>query len=262
MIFPMLVLKIYAQYEPGARQIAMANATVAWSDDLFTLYTNPAGLRRICGLSAAAFYSPSPFGMKELSNSAAIVAWQGNIVNIAAGYMRYGFDLYNESAFSMAFAVSPAYNFYSGLSVNYHHLKIQNYGTDGTVVINIGAQYFILNRLSAGFCIDNVTRASFGNSKDQVPVSIDAGMAFMPADGFTICAAAQKELKMPATIKAGAEWQIVRQFHFRYGVSAQPERYTAGAGIAYGIFRADYAVFTHPDLGLTHQFDIIINFDN
>lgn len=55
-------------------------------------------------------------------------------------------------------------------------------------------------------------------------------------------------------------YDIVEYFSVRTGFSNEPSSFTAGIGINYTLFSLDYAVFTHPDLGLTHQAGIIISF--
>lgn len=47
----------------------------------------------------------------------------------------------------------------------------------------------------------------------------------------------------------------------RIGVSSEPDTYSGGFGIVYNFIQADYAVSSHPDLGLTHQFGLIVRFN-
>ena len=57
-----------AQYNPGARQISLANSDVALANDVFTLFNNPAGLSQINWREVGIYYSPAPFGLTELAN--------------------------------------------------------------------------------------------------------------------------------------------------------------------------------------------------
>ena len=50
----------FPQYNPGARQISLANSDVALANDVFTLFSNPAGLSQINWREVGIYYSPAP----------------------------------------------------------------------------------------------------------------------------------------------------------------------------------------------------------
>ena len=59
---------ILSQYSPGAKQISLANSDVALSNDVFTIFSNPAGLAQLNWREVGVYYSPAPFGLSELAN--------------------------------------------------------------------------------------------------------------------------------------------------------------------------------------------------
>ncbi len=59
LIFLVVTSVMQGQIEPGARQIAMANSTVALANDVFAIFQNPAGLAGIRFRELGLFYSPA-----------------------------------------------------------------------------------------------------------------------------------------------------------------------------------------------------------
>jgi hypothetical protein len=46
----------------------------------------------------------------------------------------------------------------------------------------------------------------------------------------------------------------------RFGAHNEPNIYSGGFGVIYQFLQFDYAVTSHPDLDLTHQFGLILRF--
>src|SRR5664279_2159419 len=82
------------QMNPGAKQIAMANSDVALSDDVFSLFNNPAGLAQLNWRELGLYYSPAPFGLKELANGYIAYTEPLGFGSVGIGAMTYGCLLY------------------------------------------------------------------------------------------------------------------------------------------------------------------------
>jgi len=138
--FVLLIVPIIcsAQISPGGRQIALAHSDVALSNDVFAIYNNPAGLSAITFREAGIFYSPSPFGMDELANAYASYNEPFSFGSIAAGFMTYGFDLYKEHKFALAFSSKIYPGFLFGITALYQTVAIENYGDDNAITFNMG----------------------------------------------------------------------------------------------------------------------------
>ena len=93
-----------AQENPGARQIALSNSGVALSNDVFSIFNNPAGSAQMNWTEVGFYYSPSPFGIKELSHGFAAFHQPVKFGSISAGFMSYGFELYKENKLAISFA--------------------------------------------------------------------------------------------------------------------------------------------------------------
>ena len=255
-----LTLSAYSQYNPGAKQISLSNSDVALSNDVFCLFNNPAGLSQMDWREVGVYYSPAPFGLTELANGFVAYHEPTSIGSFAIGGMSYGFDLYRESKFSLSYSYNYLNKFFSGITINYQTVSIQNYGNDGALFFNIGGLAYVSDFFRLGFSIQNVNRASFAEEDDQIPMVISTGLSYDFANELTINFAVEKDIKYKASFQFGINYDIIEYLSLRTGFSNEPSKYSAGIGINYSMFSLDYAMFTHNDLGLTHQAGIIISF--
>jgi len=255
-----LTLSAYSQYNPGAKQISLSNSDVALSNDVFSLFNNPAGLAQMNWREVGIYYSPAPFGLSELANGYAAYHEPTSIGSFALGGMSYGFDLYRESKVTLGYSYNYIDKFFAGVTFNYQTVSIQNYGNDGALFISFGGLAYVSNVFRLGFSIQNFNRATFGNEDDQIPMVFNTGLSYDVADELTVNFAIDKDIKYKASFQFGINYDIIEYLSLRIGFSNEPSKYSAGIGINYSMFSLDYAMFTHNDLGLTHQAGIIISF--
>jgi hypothetical protein len=260
-IFYILTISAFSQYNPGAKQISLSNSDVALSDDVFSLFNNPAGLSQMNWREIGIYYSPAPFGLTELSNGFVAYHEPTSFGSFAIGGMTYGYELYRESKISMGYSYNYNNKFFAGVVLNYQTVSIHNYGNDGTIFFNIGGLAYLANYFRFGFSIQNLNKASFGETKNQIPMVLNAGFSYDVIDEITINATIEKDINYKPSIQFGINYDIIEYLSLRSGFSNEPSRYSAGIGINYSMFSLDYAIFTHNDLGLTHQAGLIISFN-
>jgi len=251
-----------AQYTGGAKQISLANSDVALSDDVFSVFNNPAGLSQLKWREIGLYYSPAPFGLNELANGFIAYNEPFDFGSIAIGGTTYGFDLYRETKATLGYSYNYENKFFAGAAVNYHTYSIQNYGNTGVFYFNLGGLAFITEDFIWGFSVHNINRASVANEDDQIPTIFTTGFTYKALDQLLICASLEKDISFSPSIRFGIDYSIIKYLSLRIGASNSPSRFTGGIGINYSYFRLDYAVFTHPDLGLTHQAGLIISFNS
>ena len=256
-----LTLSAFSQYNPGAKQISLSNSDVALSNDVFSLFNNPAGLSQMNWREVGVYYSPAPFGLLELANGFVAYHEPTSIGSFAIGGMSYGFDLYRESKLSLGYSYNYQNKFFAGIAINYQTVAIQNYGNDGAIFLNLGGLAYVSNILRLGFSIQNINRASFGNDDDQIPMIFNTGFSYDVVDEMTLNFAVEKDIKYKASFQFGISYDIIEYLSLRTGFSNEPSKYSAGIGINYSMFSLDYAIFTHNNLGLTHQAGVILSFD-
>jgi hypothetical protein len=255
-------LNVFPQYNPGAKQIGLANSDVGLANDVFALFNNPAGLSQLQWREIGLFYSPAPFGFTEMANGYIAYNEPLSFGSIGIGGMTYGFELYRENRFTAAFSYNYENKFLTGVSLNYHSVSIKKYGSTGALYADIGGLVFLTEFSRLGFFIHNINHATFGRYKDQIPVILDTGLSIDLLENLSLNVAVEKDIRYNASISAGFDYCIIKYFTLRSGFSNEPSRYTAGVGIICSFIEIDYAVFTHPDLGLTHQAGLIIKFSS
>lgn len=251
---------VLAQYKPGAKQIAISNSDVALSDDVFSVFNNPAGLAQLNWREIGVYYSPAPFGITEMANGYIAYHEPTSFGSFALGGMTYGFELFRESSVKLSYAYNFENKFFGGLSLNYHNFSIQNYGSKGVFYLDAGGLTYLSSYLRLGFLVQNINRASLADIDDQIPTILNAGISYNMLDLLSISFSVEKDVRYNPSIQFGVDYEIIEYLSLRSGFSNQPSRYSAGIGINYSIFSLDYAFFTHQDLGLTHQAGIIVSF--
>lgn len=259
-LFLFTSISIFGQISPGARQISLANSDVALANDVFSLFNNPAGLAQLNWKEVGIYYSPAPFGLTELANGYVAYQQPFSFGSLGIGGMTYGYDLYRESKIILGYSYNYDNFFFVGAAFNYHSYSIQNYGSTGVFYFNLGALVYILDDLRWGFSTSNVNRATVADTDDQIPMILSTGFSFDILKNFSLNVALEKDIRYDPSLEFGIDYDIIEYLSIRIGSATNPSKFTAGIGINYSIVSLDYAFFTHPDLGLTHQAGIILSF--
>ena len=258
---PLLLLSTnYAQLNPGARQIFLSKSDVALSNDVLSIFNNPAGLSQLNWREIGVYYSPAPFGLSELSNGYAAYLEPFDFGSVAIGGMTYGFELYRESKIVLGYSYKYGKIFFIGIAINYHAFSIKNYGSTSAFYLNFGGLAYITKQIRWGFAISNLNRASISDDDDQIPMVFTTGFSYDLINTLSINLAIEKDIRYKPSGQFGIEYDIIKYLSLRVGFQNEPSRYTAGIGINYSMISLDYALFTHQELGLTHQAGIIISF--
>jgi len=256
-----LYTNILPQVSPGARQIALSHSNVAQSNDVFALFGNPAGLAQMDWRELGIYYSPSPFGVEEMANAYAAYIEPFSFGNISIGYMQYGFDLYKENKVALSYSRNINNRFFVGVTGLYQSLKIERYGSDNAIIVNLGGLYYFSQVTRMGVYIHNLFRGTYGQEDDQIPFIMGLGVSHDFNQDITLNAAIEKELNFDPSFRFGVEYDLIQYVTLRSGFMSDPSSYSVGVGIHYSFLNLDYSFFRHPDLGLTHQAGIIIDFN-
>jgi hypothetical protein len=250
----------FGQELPGARQISLSHSDISYSGDSFTLFNNPAGLALIKQREVGLYYSPSPFGVSEMANAYGAYAEPTIYGTFSAGFSIYGFELYKQTQIALGYARKIYDNFYIGGTAIYQNLSIKNYGSKGTLFLNIGGIGNITEQLGFGFAVENITRSTVSEDANQIPTVFWGGLHLKVIKEFIFSAAVSKEMGYNPSIRLGAEYSMLDFIRLRFGTHNEPNSFTGGFGVIYQFLQVDYAVSSHPDLGLTHQFGLIVRF--
>lgn len=252
-----------AQFENtdlGARAVGLNGAFTSVSDNSLAIFYNPAGLGQLKYRDFSVFYNPAPFGLSELSTAAFTYAEPLKYGTIGAGIRTYGFDLYKETCILLSYGNNFKNRLFYGANFNFYHLNIQNYGSATSLGIDVGAMAYINKYLRWGFFGKNITGSTIGESKEKIAQVYRTGFNFKPVNEAGLMLEIEKDVKYPLSVRAGFEYSLLDYVDLRAGVGSEPTSFTGGIGFNYNIFQLDYALYKSPDLGITHQGSLTINF--
>ena len=250
--------QIHASFDTkkGARPLGMGGAFVAAANTGDALYYNPAGLWLISNPTVLTFYS-IPFDIRDLTTAACNFTYPAPIGNATISIESFGFDLYRETTVGFAYSQSFRQRLVYGIAVNYDHLAIKNGGASATIGVDAGFLFKPHEKITVGFSSRNLNRPSIAH--DKLPQVFLLGLSYRILDALTLNTDIYKDVKFPTDIRAGAEYQFAEKFWLRIGTGSEPSRFSAGLGFDFGAGTIDYAVYSHPELGVTHALSVSLH---
>ena len=247
----------FEQTEAGARAKSLGGAYCGMADDVWAIFYNVGGLAAIKQREVSMFYAPQQFGLSELSLSAVAAVFPANLGSFGVAARRYGFDLYREVSWTISYA-REIFDVGVGINANYHSVAIQDYGSSGTIGIDVGALVQITSWLRWGIAAKNINAPTIGESEEPLPQSFSAGVAYQPVRNLSLLFDCCKEISFAPSQRIGFEYSMVEAVVIRAGLSSEPSEYAGGIGIRYGILQVDYGFSMHQELGVTQQASILI----
>jgi len=250
----------YASFELkgyGARARGMGQAYAGLANTPDAIFLNCSGTHQINSLCFSFNYT-KPFGIKELSyySFAGVVPF--SFGNLAAGISSFGNEIYRENSILINFSRSLTDNISYGVNAHYMKLQISGYGSDFSFGIDLGFMVQINSKLNWGFFTTNINRANISESKEHLPQTFVSGICFKPLNNLIINLDLYKDLPFPLEIRGGFEYLLFNKIALRSGFISETSEFCFGLGFNFKKFCVDYAVITHPYLGLTHQFSFQI----
>ena len=264
----------------GARNAAMAGSEVAHPENAWTIFTNPAGLSGVSGITGvfsyenalgqsflphtigALTYTTQKWGTFGVSLDRMAVSYGGNQLTseLAAGVYQ-GFHLQNDANSSLAVGYGVKL-----LQVDYgQSAGPSGDGSDGrdlgssqAVGIDIGFLAGLAERHYLGAQVTNINAPTMGsgNALVDLPVKIRIGAAYSPYHlvwtNFSLTRVAGKKTQY----HAGVEYRIIDQLSLFTGVHSNPNRFGAGLNVRWRSISVEYGLLTHPVFPLTHQFSL------
>lgn len=241
----------------GARGWGMGNAMVALPQNQSFFY-NPAGV----GFSTNSCVSASwhaPTDLPQLSTAGINTSFALKPINIGLGMERFGDRLYNESKVGVAIA-KKIERIALGLKVSYMNSSAENVSSVSTFLTEFGIMAALSEKFRIGFHAYNITAAKlFADQK--IPTVLRAGFAFEPDAKVAITAEAESIPGEMTLIKAGLEYNIFDFLALRTGINSGIKSNHFGIGYMSSKWDLDFAVHTHPSLGLSNHLTLTLNFD-
>ncbi|MDQ3194311.1 MAG: hypothetical protein M3P82_04840, partial [Bacteroidota bacterium] len=252
-----------AQFENtdiGARAIGLNGAFTSLSDNSLAVFYNPSGLGQMKYREVSAFYSPSTFGVTQITTAALTYAEPLKIGTLGLGLKTFGFDLYKETNVILSYGNNFRDKIFYGVSLNYYNLRIHNYNSASSFGVDAGAIACITDLFKWGFFAKNVSGSKIGVSDQKLAQVYRTGVTIMPREDITLVFDIEKDVKYPLSFRSGLEFNVNDHIDLRAGVGTQPSSFSGGISINYDLFKLDYAISGVQNLGVTNYGSITINF--
>ncbi|MCH8556694.1 MAG: hypothetical protein LAT84_02675 [Balneolia bacterium] len=246
-----------AQLTLGARGASMGQAVTALQTDSWSVFSNPAMLPS--SGNAASFYGIRNYGFSELTDVALSGHYAHAFGTSGIGLHTYGDDLFRESRFRAAHMYE-----YSGIRVglitNYTHVSIENYGSAGTLTLDAGIAYSIIEGLWVGARATNMNRGQIGEAREELPRELAVGVAYTLSDRATVSSDVVKDARFPMAYRGGLEVRIFEELYLRGGITTEPLTYSVGMGYNHSSFGVNIVAQQHYVLGWSPGLDFSVNF--
>jgi len=252
-----------AQFENtdiGARAIGLNGAFTSHANNSLAIFYNPSGLGQLKYREVSAFYSPSQFGISEISTVALTYAEPLGTGTFGFGIKAYGFDLYRETNAVLSYGNNFKDKIFFGLNLDFYNLSIKNYNSASAFGADIGSLAYITDFLKWGFYAKNISGAKIGESKHRIAQVYRTGFTIQPRNDVALILEVEKDTKFPLSFRSGLEYSVNDFIDLRGGVATQPASFSGGVSINYNLFQIEYAVNNYRELGFSNYASLTINF--
>ena len=239
---------LHAQNNPGSRSKAMGSAGTALQD-VWSLQQNSAGAASIEHAIFALGYEQHYLN-PELSTQSAVLGIPVKNHVLGLSFQRYGITEYLEQTTGLALSRSFSDALSISLAFKYHQVSIPVYGSGNAISVDAGMQFSLNDKVRLGSYIYNPGGSRINTLSDSpVHSGISVGLCYLVSNKVLLISDLNKISDFGMNIRMGIEYQIVKRFYLRGGLSTNPFKQTGGFGLKYRRFSLDAAISSHPRLG-------------
>lgn len=250
----------------GARFAGMGGTGLTLVDP-WALRLNPAGIAGIEVPTAGLFYQQHYFS-GDLANQALTVVLPVGNGSFGVAADRFGYDLYNETRGSVAYAMRFGDGLRAAVQLNYLGVRIgENYGSTSAFTAEVGVQARLTETVWLGAHLYNPTRAELGTLSEsdvtldeRVPTLLRAGFGYMPSTKLTLTAEIEKDIDREERVRCGVEYNPSKVLFLRTGISTGPVSGYFGAGFRMQRLDVDLAMAVRSELGPTPMINLNYRF--
>jgi len=241
---------IVAQTNLGSRLTAMGNNGAALKD-IWAVAANPAALVGIPAM--AQLTHQEHFLTKEIRHQAVALTIPFKHQVVGVSLQQYGMSAFRNSKVGIVIAKQFGPKLAFGLRANYHQFKISNYGATIAFSVDLGTIYQFTDELCFGFYINNLSKETYRSKaiNNAIPTTTYFGIAYRTSDKLILASTINKDI-----IAVGIDYQLIKAFSIRSGLSFNPFIHYFGIGFNHSKFVIDFAGTKHPNLGYSPQLTI------
>jgi hypothetical protein len=242
----------------SVRACGMGGAGSALSGNVWGALMNPASLAGTAERMVAVSTAPSPFGLEELRRTACAYTEPFGRLTASVTGIRYGYELYREVTLGAACGYDCGEGVRVGATVTLNSVSIAGYGRGSCAGLDAGVLWRIIPGLQLAASAANWNAPSPGKSRENIPRTFQAGIAYAPPGGFLVACDVAEDTRFPAEVRLGAELTVAEFLSLRAGVSTDPSGCSAGIGVHILPLDIEYAFSRHQELGFTHRFGLCL----
>ena len=250
----------------GARFAGMGGTGLTLSD-LWSVRSNPAGLAGLEKPVAGLFYQRHYFS-EDLSHQGLAVALPVGKSCFALAGDRFGYDLYNETRGSLAYAMRFSENVRAAVQLDYLGVQLGgNYGSTSAFTAELGVQAKVAEQLWLGAHLYNPNRAKLDASTEsnitldeRVPTLLRAGLGYIVSQKLTLTGEVEKDIDQDERFRFGVEYNPNKVLFLRTGVSTGALQGHFGLGLRVKQLDIDMAVAYRSQLGATPMLNLNYRF--
>ncbi len=237
----------------GARAFGMGGATATTSDGWANNAAGLGGLER--GMFGVGYMLRYNIGLQDFATMYANYAGKlSNQSGLGVSIVRFGADLYNQQKLGISYGYKRD-GVAVGVSANYFQIGQKDLPSISAPTFDFGSIVRLTKTIYLGAYILNFTQSKLANFQDErVPTILRIGTSFRPNDKLFVNLDAEKDIEKQHIIRTGLEYKAGKYIFVRTGIVSFPTSGYFGTGVQTSRFKLDYALGTHPLLGLSHQF--------
>ncbi|MCX7785599.1 MAG: hypothetical protein N2201_05155, partial [candidate division WOR-3 bacterium] len=235
------------------------------ANDANAIQFNPAGLSQVNNLSVMSFYK-LPFGGLGINlhhfSISAVSRLRKAPGTLGFAIQEIGIPMHSERILTLSYGMELVKDIAFGYNMRGYQLYQKDFGSGFTFGLDIGVLSRIYKRWQVGFYVHNLNKPKLGEiEKSELPQLLNFGVAYLPTYGITSAFDISKEPGKPTRIMAGQEFEIIENYlTLRAGLQTEPIRFAFGLRTGIKNIFVDYALTTHPELPLTHNFGLQYSF--
>lgn len=258
-LFLLLISEAFAQDVTGARYLAMGNTGTALQD-VNSLTVNQAGLTGLRRITAALFYQSHYFNT-DIHSQALLMAVPTRLGVFGGKADRYALSgVYTEIKTGLTYARKFGDQFSAAMAVNYHQLRIRNYGGSEAFTVEAGIQYQVLPQLMLGFHYANPGNMGYDNDTFAVLPSVMRAGAAYAFELVWVSMDVISQVDGGLDWRMGLEYKLINWLALRGGISVSPMQQYAGFGVDLENLVFDFSAMFHPQLGMSPQIGLSYGF--
>ena len=259
-------LSVFSQNENlislGARSTAMGNTSVTFTD-VWSVHNNQAGLGFIQSSSVGLHYE-NRYGVSGLGYKSMVGAIKTGSGTFGVKFNYQGYSTYNNIETGISYGRSFGDYFSAGIQIDYIHTSLtQDYGSAGMALAEIGILAKPIENLIIGAHVYNPTMSQFKETTntERIPTIFKFGAGYKFDNIAFLNAEVVKDIDYPFIFRAGLEFNLVKNFVARAGISSNNSLISFGAGYKTKGFHIDVAFSYHSYLGYSPFITLVYNFN-